>query len=69
VAPFAEPKQRASKRPWPDHVIEFTTSLTPLKEGILTIGPVTAALGVAVRHPRRTFRRDLGEEMQPAGGV
>ena len=68
VAPFAEPKQRREQTDRGlDHVIEFTTSLTPLKEGTLTIGPVTAALSVAVPSARRRspFGGIFGEEMRP----
>jgi tetratricopeptide (TPR) repeat protein len=68
VAPFTEPKQRREQTARGlDHVIEFTTSLTPLKEGVLTIGPVTAALSVAVPNARRRspFGGIFGEEMRP----
>lgn len=68
VAPFAEPRQRReSTARGLDHVIEFTTSLTPLKEGTLTIGPVAAGLSVAVPSARRRspFGGIFGEDMRP----
>lgn len=68
VAPFAEPRQRREQTERGlDHVIEFTTSLTPLKEGTLTVGPVTAGLSAAVPSARRRspFGGIFGEEMRP----
>lgn len=67
VSPFAEPRQRRENtNRGLDHVIEFQTWLTPLQEGTLTIGPVTAGLSVAVPGRRRSpFGGIFGEDMRP----
>lgn len=66
IAPFGEPRQRRVQSDTGiDHVIEFTTSLTPLKEGTLTVGPVTAGLSVAVPNRRRSPFSIFNEDMRP----
>ena len=65
---FPEPKQTRQQGPGgAEHVIEFNTWLTPLKQGPLVVGPVTMGMSMAVPRGRRgTFLGNMfGDEMKP----
>lgn len=59
VEPFTAPEQyQAQVGGIPVTVLEFTTNVTPLKEGATTLGPVSFSFNVVVRSQRR--RRPAG---------
>jgi len=65
---FPEPTQRREDTPnGPRQVVDFKTTLTPLKTGSLTIGPATMNMSVVVQGRRRGpfFGGFFGDETRP----
>jgi tetratricopeptide (TPR) repeat protein len=67
VGGFSEPRQRRQSGPQgTEHVVEFRTTVTPLKQGEITLGPALLRLRKAVPGRRRSpFGGIFGDEMQP----
>lgn len=67
VGGFGEPRQRRVGGPnGSRHLVEFATTVTPLKQGSITLGPATMQLRKAVPGRRRSpFGGIFGDEMQP----
>jgi len=65
---FPEPTQRREDTPnGPRQVVDFKTTLTPLKTGSLTVGPATMNMSVVVQGRRRGpfFGGFFGDESRP----
>jgi tetratricopeptide (TPR) repeat protein len=69
VGGFAEPRQRRERGASGtiEHVVEFDTTITPLKQGEITVGPATLRMSRAVpsRRPGLFGGGFFGEELRP----